>query len=121
LNQGSIGSCVPHSIATALVYAEYKKGFKRYHDFSRGYLYGNRLDIDTQNEGMVPRQALKSFNHNGDVLYTTFPWNMTYPKCKAKIDAESNDRLEREAKNYLLGGYYRLKSEKEIKLFILRY
>ena len=75
LNQGSIGSCVAHSCATALGYGELKSGISKPHDFSRGFIYGNRKATDYQGEGMHIRQALKQLNHCGDCQYKDFPYN----------------------------------------------
>lgn len=73
LNQGKIGSCVPHSIAVALAYQELVSGKANYTNYSRGFIYGNRRDGDSQKEGMMIRQALRQLRHCGDCVYSTFP------------------------------------------------
>lgn len=124
LNQGSIGSCVAHSIATAMGYGELKatedengKGGKA-HDFSRGFLYGNRNDNDWQGEGMYIRQALKHLNHEGDCLYADFKFNKTYPQVKALIDKD-RENLFSKALPYKVLNYFRLYTQEEIKIALL--
>lgn len=118
LNQGSNSDCVPHAIATATAYGQYKAE-KKYNDMSRGYLYGNRKLTDTQGEGMIIRQALKNYNHDGNCLNSKFPYRGSYPAMKAKI-AEKPEEYAEEANNHKLINYFRLYSEKEIKKAIMR-
>ena len=118
LNQGSVGSCVAHAIATAMAYGEYKAQFSTAHDFSRGFIYGNRLDSDYQGEGMYPREALKSCNKEGDCLYNDFPYNLSYPRVKALID-EASEKLHALAKEYKIVSYFRLRKQEDIKRAIM--
>lgn len=118
LNQSSIGSCVAHAIATAMTYGEYKLGWKNVHDFSRGFIYGNRATLDYQGEGMYPRQAIKSVNKEGDCLYNDFPYNMTYPQVKLLIEKDS-ENLHKLAAEHLIKSYFRCYSEEEIKRAIM--
>ena len=117
LNQGSVGSCVAHACATAMGYGEIRGG-NAAHDFSRGYIYGNRKATDYQGEGMYLRQALKQLNHCGDCEYADFPYNENYPSIKIKIAKESN-RLATLAKPFKIINYFRLYSENEIKRALL--
>lgn len=117
LNQGSIGSCVAHACATAMGYGE-KLGGNQPHDFSRGFIYGNRKDTDHQGEGMYIRQALKQLNHCGDCEYTDFPYNETYPKVKAKINADK-DNLLKKAEPFKIVNYFRCYTKEEVQLALL--
>ena len=117
LNQGLVGSCVAHACATAMGYGEKKSGNKA-HDFSRGYIYGNRKETDHQGEGMYIRQALKQLNHCGDCQYDDFPYNETYPNVKNKIE-KNKENLANLALPFKIENYFRLYSNDEIKKALL--
>lgn len=118
LNQGSVGSCVAHACATALGYGELASGMNNAHDFSRGFIYGNRKATDYQGEGMYVRQALKQLNHCGDCEYSDFPYNETYPKVKARIEA-NRDNLLNKAEPFKIVNYFRCYSNDEVKRALL--
>lgn len=113
LNQGSIGSCVAHACATAMGYGE-MTGNKSAHDFSRGFIYGNRRDSDHQGEGMHIRQALKQLNHCGDCEYKDFPYNETYPQVKARVEKDK-ENLYAKAEPFKILNYFRCYSDEEVK------
>ena len=117
LNQGMYSDCVAHAIATATAYGQYKaKG--KFNNLSRGYIYGNRKLSDYRGEGMMIRQALKNFNHDGDCLTTTFPYRGTYPTVKNKIAEKPEEYAEAAAQTKLVN-YCRLYSNYEIKKAIM--
>lgn len=118
LNQGSIGSCVAHAIATAMAYRELKSGKPTYHNYSRGFIYGNRRDTDYSKEGMITRQALRQVNHDGDCLYSTFPWNEKLDSVKSRI-AKNKDKYFNEAANYKIKSYFRCYTDEDIKATIM--
>lgn len=113
LNQGIYSDCVAHAIATATAYGQYKAEGK-FNDLSRGYIYGNRRATDYHGEGMMVRQALKNFNHDGDCLTVKFPYRGTYPAMKEMIAEKKEEYAEAAAKSRLVA-YCRLYSEREIK------
>jgi C1A family cysteine protease len=117
LNQGSVGSCVAHACATALGYGE-KLGGNAPHDYSRGFIYGNRRVTDHQGEGMYLRQALKQLNHCGDCEYVDFPYNEVYPKVKARIEADKENLLAK-AEPYKIVNYFRCYTDEDVKLALL--
>jgi C1A family cysteine protease len=118
LNQGSVGSCVAHACATAMGYGELKSGMKIAHDFSRGFIYGNRKTTDHQGEGMYIRQALKQLNHCGDCQYAEFPYNENYPSVKKRIK-DNKDKLFIAAQPYKILNYFRCYTEDEVKTALL--
>lgn len=118
LNQGSVGSCVAHACATAMGYGEKKSGMTTAHDFSRGFIYGNRKVTDYQGEGMYIRQALKQLNHCGDCEYEDFPYNETYPNVKKKIDNDK-ENLYAKAEPFKIVNYFRCYSNDEVKRALL--
>lgn len=117
LNQGAVGSCVAHACATAMGYGELK-GTNPAHDFSRGFIYGNRKPLDYQGEGMYVRQALKQLNHCGDCEYIDFPYNETYPNVKAKIEKDKENLLAK-AEPFKILNYFRCYTNDEVKIALL--
>lgn len=118
LSQGNVGSCVAHACATAMGYGELAGGFETAHDFSRGYIYGNRGPADSQSEGMYIRQALKQLNKCGDVEYIDFPLNAKYPVVKAEIE-KNKDALAEKAAQFKIINYFRCYSDEEVKKTLL--
>lgn len=118
INQGAIGSCVAHACATAMGYGELKSGMTSAHDFSRGYIYGNRKATDYQGEGMYVRQALKQLNHCGDCEVEDFPYNEVYPQVKARIDKDK-ERLAKLAKDFKIVNYFRCYTKEEVQRALL--
>ena len=117
LNQGSVGSCVAHSCATALAEGE-EVNYKAHKEYSRGYIYGNRTDTDLQGEGMYMRQALKQLNKCGAVYYTDFPYNKKYPEVKKLIEKEK-EALAKKAAPHKIINYYRCYTEEDIKAAVM--
>lgn len=117
LNQGSVGSCVAHALASALRAGEDANKFK-HNNYSRGYIYGNRKSTDTQQEGMVIREALSQLHHCGDVYHNDFPYNLKYPSVKDLI-AKRQDELAQLALPHATVAYYRCYTTQEIKQSIV--
>lgn len=117
LNQGSIGSCVAHSCATALAEGE-EVNYEKHKEYSRGYIYGNRAATDSQGEGMYMRQALKNLNKSGAVYYPDFPYNKTYPEVKALIEKDAEE-LAKKAEPHKIINYYRCYTEEDIKAAVM--
>ena len=118
LNQGNVGRCVAHACATAMGYGEKLNGMKTVHDFSRGFIYGNRRILDHQGEGMYIRQALKQLNHCGDCEYKDFPYNETYPQVKNRIEQDKENLLNKAAPFKIIN-YFRCYSNNDVKRALL--
>ena len=118
LNQGAIGSCVAHACATAMGYGELKGGMDNAHDFSRGYIYGNRAATDHQGEGMHIRQALKQLNYCGDCQVEEFPYNETYPQVRVRI-SKDKQRLADLADDFKIINYFRCYTKEEVQRALL--
>ena len=56
-DQGAIGSCVAHSLATVVEYFSRHQGDDN-REMSTGYIYGNRLNSSHAGAGMIVRDAL---------------------------------------------------------------
>ena len=113
LSQGTIGSCVAHACASAMMSGE-NLSTNTYLNYSRGYIYGNRKDSDYQGEGMFARQALSQLVKCGDVEYQDFPYNKTYPEVKELID-KNRSALLAKALKHTIKNYYRCTTEQDIK------
>lgn len=115
-NQGSIGSCVAHSLAYTREITEAKQSGE-FKAFSVGFIYGNRVGTIGEligGEGMAPRDALKNLQVYGDVLFDEFPINDTYPVVSKSIE-EDKDVLYEESKPFKITSYCRIYTVDEVK------
>lgn len=112
-NQGSVGSCVAHSIATVIEYFSRLQGDES-GEMSVGYIYGNRTNTDYKDVGMIVRSALAVSCEYGDVINTFFPYNEEVPSIISKFEVSMCGLF---AKGYphRISSYYRCNNEKEIK------
>lgn len=117
-SQGSVGSCVAHSLATVIEYYN-KKQHKEDIEMSAGYIYGNRGALDYQDRGMITRQAIANVCAEGDVPYTMFPFNEEVPRIIEKVKAEK-DNLQASAEPFRFTSYFKVKTEDEIKTALMR-
>jgi len=106
LNQGSVGSCVAHSLASLLENVLNKQ-------FSTGWVYGYRppikgkdSDRDMQ-EGMYLREACNTLLKMGNVIYTTFPENIEVKPAVYLVD-DRFDNLKNEAIKQKIKSYVNL-------------
>lgn len=106
-NQGMVNSCVAHSLSTFL---------ERYFndDFSVGFIYGYRPEGYSQDEGMYPREALKTLQKVGDVKNNIFDYNEEVPKIIQMVN-EKKDYLIDKAQDFKIESYARIYSVNEIK------
>lgn len=112
-SQGSTGCCV----ACALAYCRYiqevlQEGTSD--KFSVNYIYGNRLSSDSQDDGMIPRQALKTLVNFGDCHWNDFKGYNEYPTAKSKY-ATNKENFDDLAYPYKINSYYKLNTTEEIK------
>lgn len=94
LNQGTVGSCVAHSIATMKWYQENDE-YRNYDKFSTDFIYHNRLETDHQSHGMIMREAASHIVKDGICGYDKLPTNTEYPNITTRAFVES---LREEAK-----------------------
>jgi hypothetical protein len=87
--------------------------------FSPGFVYADRAVTDSQDEGMVPREALKELKKNGLVTADLFPFLGDYPTLKAKFE-ENKDTLLKVAEPYKITGYARLHTIEDIRTALLK-
>lgn len=109
-NQGAINSCVAHSLSTFL--EEYYKEENK--SFSVGFIYGYRPLGYYQDEGMYPREALKTLQKVGDVEEKDFAYNKEMTEIKDLVDKDF-DKLKYLAEDYQIESYARIYTINEIK------
>ncbi|HEY5588003.1 MAG TPA: C1 family peptidase [Candidatus Paceibacterota bacterium] len=116
-NQGSINSCVSHSLSYINEYY-YKNETNDYIPFSVGFIYGYRPNGYNQTSGMYPREALKTECDKGNVLFNNFPYNEEVPEIQKLVNANINS-LDKIATQYRISSYCRLNSIDDIKTALL--
>ena len=112
-NQGSVGSCVAHSLSTATEYFN-KKETGTNIDMSTGYIYGNRLYSTHKGSGMYTRDAIKTLSKYGNVPYVNFPDNVEVPYAIELFDSRA-DELEAIGLDFKIASYFRLDDDNSIK------
>ena len=117
-NQGNIGSCVAHSIATTI---EYFNDLRQNNNesMSVGYIYGNRTNTTHTGPGMYTREAIAATCKYGDISEVLFPYNEEPPEIIEKFD-ETSERLFELGQPNRFTSYYRLYTENEIKTSLMK-
>ena len=116
-NQGAVGSCVAHSLATVAEYYTKKETGKKT-KMSTGYIYGNRMFSTHKGSGMYTRDALKTMTKYGDVPYEYFPDNVEVPYA-IELFEQKVEEIESLGYNFKFKAYYKLTDEKAIKTHLL--
>lgn len=116
-NQGNVGSCVAHSLAEVIEYFTYKQENKKA-SMSTGFIYGNRINSNHKDSGMIVRDALKAVANNGTTKYEDFPYNIEVPEA---IEKFNNSLLDLEYKAYpnKISSYYLIISDAVLKASIM--
>ena len=116
-NQGSVGSCVAHSITT---FAEYYN-IKQHNiatPLSVGYVYGNRGVLMGNNQGMITRLAIANFCSDGTPFNDDFPDHYEVPEIIDKVKSVK-DSLHDAATQFRFTAYLRTDSEEEMKTALM--
>lgn len=118
-NQGSVGACVAHSIATTIEYFSRLQGDDS-REMSVGFIYGNRATSNHTGRGMVVRDALEAVRKYGTVVKTLFPYNKEVPEM---IEMFNNNYMELSSDAYpnRITSYYRIYNENEIKASLMEH
>ena len=112
-NQGSVGSCVAHSIALVMEFYN-KKQHNEDIQMSVGYIYGNRISSTHTGAGMNTRSALKDCCSEGSVPYVEFPFNKEVPEIFDMVSLQK-ERLAPKAYPFRLTSYVKVSTVDEIK------
>lgn len=118
-NQGSVGSCVGHSLAETIEYHN-KEQEKTDKKMSIGFIYGNRKNSLHKQEGMIVREALSAVCKYGDVCYEDFPYNKEVPEI-INLFEKNFDKLKDKAYPNRFSTYFRLFSDSEIKQALMNH
>ena len=118
-NQGSVGSCVAHSIAETIEYHHFIQNDKK-DKMSTGFIYGNRRGSLYTGTGMIVRDALKAAMNEGDCTNSEFSQNVEVPKAIELFEA-SYDKLKESAYPNRISKFYRLNNANEIKSALMTY
>ena len=116
-NQGAVGSCVAHSLATVAEYYTKKETGKKT-KMSTGYIYGNRMFSTHKGSGMYTRDALKTMTKYGDVPYEYFPENVEVPYA-IELFEQKVEEIEPLGYNFKFKAYYKLADMMAIKTHLL--
>lgn len=112
LNQGNVGCCVACSLALTRHLKE-KEQSNDSELFSPMYIYGNREKEDCQDEGMFPREALRTLKNFGVCHKSDFDGYEEYPKTK-KAYYNNKTKLDQLAFPNRISSYYRLNTNYDI-------
>ena len=118
-NQGSVGSCVAHSLSEVVEFFN-KKQHKQTYVMSTDFIYGNRRTSSYKGEGMVVRDALKALQKYGDIRATKFSGNTEPPEVIDKFE-KNYEPLKEEAYKSRISTYVKLSSIDEIKTFLVNH
>lgn len=113
-NQGSVNSCVAHSVSTIKEVQEFYETKKKL-QFSVGWVYGYRVGTQYKGEGMYPREALNNVVKYGDVLSKDFPENIEYGQNLLKLISSRKTKCLSLGKNYRCKAYARVTSTNDVK------
>ena len=117
-NQGSVSSCVAHSISTVIEYFNKQQEHKN-EEMSVGYIYGNRTNTTYNGPGMYVREALANTCKYGDVTKSLFPYNQEVPDIITKFNYASTSLFDKGEPNRFTS-YYRLYNANEIKTSLMK-
>ena len=116
-NQGSVGSCVAHAIATCAEYFNWRQ-HNLVAELSPGYIYGNRVPPLGTGAGMVTRDAIANFCIDGAPLLLDFPLHCEVPEIIDAVAAQKEELHPRASKSHF-SAYLKVSSEREIKTALL--
>lgn len=116
-NQGSVGSCVAHALASIIEYYNHTQIGSDV-PMSVGYIYGNRTTSLYRGEGMVVRDALAAVRKYGDVEHSLFPYNKEVPLA-IQLFKEQVDGLFEKGYPNRISQYTRVTNKNAIKSAIM--
>ena len=118
-NQGSVGSCVAHSLAVAIEYFSRLQGDDT-REMSVGFIYANRSTSSHTGRGMIVRDALEAVRKHGNVAQTLFPYNKEVPEILELFNSNYIN-IAPDAYQNKITSYYRVYSENEIKASLMEH
>ena len=116
-NQGTVGSCVAHTISSVNEYYNYIQ-HNDDTEMSTGYIYGNRTTSEHKGAGMVIRHALEAARLYGNVAKCEFPENVEVPKA-INLFEQRVKNLHSNAYPNRISSYCRLVKDNDVKAALL--
>ena len=117
-NQGTVNSCVAHSIASVIEYFN-KIQEGNYVEMSVGYIYGNRTGMGYNGTGMYVNDALNLATKYGDVPNYKFNYNIEVPEIINRFNAQAFE-LSPDAIPNRFSSYFRLETAQAIKVNLIQ-
>lgn len=117
-NQGSVSSCVAHSIATTIEYFNILQNNDST-KMSTNYIYGNRTGMNYDGQGMYTRKAVANTCKYGDVSENDFPGNTEVPNVIDDFEDKKYSLYDKGIP-YRFSSYFSVKSKNEIKTALMK-
>ena len=118
LNQGNVSSCTAFAMS-AIFSCIWHKLTGEERDFSKGFLYGNRLETSHTGKGQIMRDVAKSATKHGDLYSSTWE-NLTEVPEAIKAFEEAYPEFKEYAKR-LVKGYVSIHTKEEAMAFLYKY
>jgi hypothetical protein len=112
-NQGSINSCVAHSIALIKEIQEFYETGKRL-TFSVGWIYGYRKQGQYFGQGMYPKEALSNLREWGNVEFNDFPENLEFTTLQNLVNSRKGTCLIN-GKKWKISSYQKVTTPAAVK------
>lgn len=106
-DQGKVNSCVGHALAMG-----YEQNGSA--PMSFGWIYGNRRHTEHMEEGLIPRDALKTLQKDGVPTFAKHPYDAEVPEI-IQLFEQHFEGCKDEAGKYKIGSYYRLYTAEECR------
>lgn len=116
-NQGSVGSCVAHSIAETVEYFNMKQNSDNT-QMSTNYIYGNRTNMMYDGSGMYTRKAVANTCKYGTVYEHDFPGNTEVPDVITEFEDKKYSLYDKGIP-HRFSSYYSVKTKNEIKTALM--
>ena len=116
-NQGSIGSCVAHALATTIEYFNSIQG-ETSDNISVGFIYGNRSEKDHSGRGMIVAEALNRVTKCGSVTTSKFNKHVEVPEMVELVKDKIMDLLPDAYPNRFTS-YFRINNQDAVKACLM--
>ena len=116
-NQGAVGSCVAHSLSSAVEYFNHVQEGTDI-DFSTAYIYGNRDSY--RGYGMYTSEAVHNLMKFGDCPANKLNGNLEVPDAIEYFDANFK-KVSPDAYPHKISSYFEIKGEVAIKSALMQY
>lgn len=116
-SQGSVGSCVAHSLAEIVEYFNYIQE-KTDVQMSTEFIYGNRINCTHTDHGMIVREALENLRRYGTCPKSDMPCNIEVPDAIDYFNRKALSVIPNAYPNRITN-YCVLTNETDMKLWLM--